>query len=299
MFYEQKLPFLEEHLENNWLAIKQEFLSLSHQDQWPGRFLYKSNWGVENWHVFAFYALGTKIEANCALCPQTTRAIENIPQLKTAAFSLLSANTHIPPHRGDVDSFYRCTLGLIIPPDSEIKAIGESRSWQPGKAMLFQDTVVHEAWNHSDSDKLVLIVDFVKPELEYIPYFYQDYQLQQLSVERILTCLNISKLSQQGFHFSLRENYEYGERKYPLDIWVMLQTSSQNVLFLTASNKLSEQEQATMSVQLEPIKREIHIELSNSGEHTMIILGVESGQSPLSGSVFLHRSNVIIETIYV
>ncbi|MDM8564469.1 aspartyl/asparaginyl beta-hydroxylase domain-containing protein [Candidatus Halobeggiatoa sp. HSG11] len=301
MFYDQKFPFLD-HLENNWLDIKDEFLSLSRQNlvHWPGRFLFEANWGVKNWHIFALYILGTKIEANCALCPKTTSVIEKIPQVKTVAFSLLSAHTSIPPHIGDVDSFYRCTLGLIVPPDSGIKLVsGESRSWQPGKIIMFQDTVEHEAWNNSCSDKLILIADFVKPELEYIPYFYQDYGLQQLSAERILTRLYITEyqLVQQEINFTLREDYGYGKRKYPLDIWIMLQTPNKKVLFLTSVGELSSQEQPAIPNQLNPIKQDIHLELSMVGEYTVVILGVENGQNPLSGSVFLHRSNVIIKMV--
>jgi hypothetical protein len=163
---------------------------------------------------------------------------------------------------------------------------------------MFQDTVVHEAWNHSDSDKLVLIVDFVKPGLEYIPYFYEDYYLQQLSAERILTRLYISELPQQAPHFTVKEDYAYGKRKYPLDIWIILQTPTQKLLFLTASGELSSQRQPAMPAQLNPVWQDIHFELSTSGEYTMVILGVENGQNPLSGSVFLHRSNVIIKTMY-
>ena len=301
MFYDEKFLFLEP-LENKWLEIKTEFLSLSQQklEHWPGRFLFESNWEVDDWHIFALYMLGTKIEANCALCPQTTRALEKIPQIKTAVFSLLPANTRIPLHKGDVDSFYRCTLGLIIPPNCGIKMAGESRAWQPGKSLIFQDTVEHEAWNHSDSDKLILIVDFVKPGHEYIPYFYKDYGLKQLSTERILTKFYISEyyLLQQQIHFTLKEDYVYGNRKYPLNIWIMLQTPSHKLLFLTSGGELSSQRQPTMPAQLNPVWQEIHFELPTSGEYTMVILGVENGQNPLSGSVFLHRSNVIIKTMH-
>jgi hypothetical protein len=301
MFYDQKFPFLEP-LENNWQEIKKEFLSLSQQnlDHWPGRFVFASNWGVKNWHIFALYTLGTKIEANCALCPQTTRAIEKIPQMKTAVFSLLSANTRLPLHNGDIDSFYRCTLGVIIPPDCGIKVAGETRAWQTGKTMVFQDTVEHEAWNHSDFDKLILIVDFVKPGHEYIPYFYKDYCLKQLSAERILTKLYIGEYSllQQGPHFTLKEEYAYGKRKYPLDIWIMLETPSQKLLFLTASGELSSQRQPAMQAQLNPVWQDIHFELSTSGEYTMVILGVENGQDPLSESVLSHRSNIIMKTLH-
>jgi beta-hydroxylase len=45
----------------------------------------------------------------------------------------------------------------------------ETRTWQEGKCMVFDDTVEHEAWNKSDQSRVVLIVDFKAPELVVNP----------------------------------------------------------------------------------------------------------------------------------
>jgi beta-hydroxylase len=55
----------------------------------------------------------------------------------------------------------RCHLGLEIPSgDLGLRIGGETRVWQPGKCLVFDDTAEHEAWNHTDADRVVLIVTF-------------------------------------------------------------------------------------------------------------------------------------------
>jgi beta-hydroxylase len=35
-------------------------------------------------------------------------------------------------------------------------------NWQPGKAFVFDDTEVHEAWNNSNETRYILLIDFKK-----------------------------------------------------------------------------------------------------------------------------------------
>lgn len=46
----------------------------------------------------------------------------------------------------------------------------ETRNWQDGKCLIFDDTVKHEAWNYSDKTRIVLLVDFKKPEVRLDSY---------------------------------------------------------------------------------------------------------------------------------
>ena len=39
------------------------------------------------------------------------------------------------------------------------------REWVEGKAWLFDDTIEHEAWNHSDQTRVILLFDVWRPEL--------------------------------------------------------------------------------------------------------------------------------------
>jgi aspartyl/asparaginyl beta-hydroxylase (cupin superfamily) len=41
----------------------------------------------------------------------------------------------------------------------------ETRRWEEGRCLVFDDYFDHEAWNHTDGDRLVLIVDLWHPGL--------------------------------------------------------------------------------------------------------------------------------------
>lgn len=120
----------------------------------------------DRWKTYFLYAYGHRAERNCAQCPQTARLLGSIPGLKTAMFSILAPKKHVPEHRGPYKGVLRYHLGLIIPePNSScrIRVIDEVRSWQEGKSLIFDDSHLHEVWNDSDSWRVVLFVDFLRP----------------------------------------------------------------------------------------------------------------------------------------
>jgi ornithine lipid ester-linked acyl 2-hydroxylase len=103
------------------------------------------------------------IDKNCRLCPETTKLVETIPGLVTAGFSALAPGTHIAPHTGYPEGVLRCHLGLVIPEDCAIRVRDNTRSWQEGKYLVFDDTWEHEAWNKSDRTRVILLLDFKAP----------------------------------------------------------------------------------------------------------------------------------------
>jgi aspartyl/asparaginyl beta-hydroxylase (cupin superfamily) len=56
-------------------------------------------------------------------------------------------------------------LPLIVPDGCEFRVGGETRPWRIGKAFAFDDTIEHEAWNRSNEDRAVLIIDAWNPHL--------------------------------------------------------------------------------------------------------------------------------------
>ena len=58
-----------------------------------------------------------------------------------------------------------CHLPLIVPPGCGFRVGNETREWEEGKLLIFDDTIEHEAWNESDQDRVVLIFDIWRPEL--------------------------------------------------------------------------------------------------------------------------------------
>lgn len=156
-FAATQFPFTK-NLEDNWPAIYRELESLQGKNfiDWSERYLYK-----EGWTTFGLYGFGIKIEKNCHLCPETSKLLEQIPNLVTAGFSSLRAGTSIAPHTGYPDGVLRCHLGLIIPGDEcGIRVGAETRHWEAGKCLVFDDTLEHEAWNNSARTRVVLLLDF-------------------------------------------------------------------------------------------------------------------------------------------
>ncbi len=160
MFLEpNEFPFIA-HLEANWLTIHHELTQLQPQHfmPWTETFLYETGWDV-----FGLYAFGQRLHQNCQRCPETTRLIEQIPGMTTAGFSCLAPGTHIVPHVGYTKAVLRCHLGVIVPDGCALRVGTETRHWQAGKCLIFDDTVEHEAWNRGGSDRIVLLIDIKRP----------------------------------------------------------------------------------------------------------------------------------------
>jgi aspartate beta-hydroxylase len=123
------------------------------------------------WSTLPLINNGTINQANAALCPATMRLYEatspcTIPgRAPNLVFSLLDAGARIPPHRGLTNVRLVLHLPLIAPPDCALRVGDEVHAWQKGQAMLFDDTVEHEAWNESDRLRVVLLCDQWRPEL--------------------------------------------------------------------------------------------------------------------------------------
>ncbi len=160
IFTSEDFPFLVP-LEEEWSAIRDEIIALQDDrfSTWPEKGLYDQPGG---WKIFGLVLFGRKHREHCALCPRTVELLENLPGLLTAGFSRLAPGTEIKPHRGRDIGALRCHLGLVTPENCGFRVGNESYTWKAGECMIFDDTMEHEAWNHGDEDRIVLLVDFRK-----------------------------------------------------------------------------------------------------------------------------------------
>jgi len=135
------------------------------QDRW--RLLANSR----RWGVFYLWRAGQPVAENLARCPKTAAVLDAWPKCHlegtgpTAVFSILEPRTRIPPHVGVNNARLIAHLPLVVPPGCGFRVGAEQRSWEPGKAFVFDDTIEHEAWNDSDQPRAVLIVDCWNPYL--------------------------------------------------------------------------------------------------------------------------------------
>jgi aspartyl/asparaginyl beta-hydroxylase (cupin superfamily) len=133
-----------------------QFAALDHNLDWGAYFLWKD---------------GVRIDAHADLCPRTEAALARAPQntvpgrAPVAFYSALKPGTHIPPHNGATNTRLTVHMPLVIPPDCALRVGDETRAWEPGKLLMFDDTIRHEAWNYSDRLRVVLIFDVWNPLL--------------------------------------------------------------------------------------------------------------------------------------
>lgn len=158
-------------LEENWRLIRNELdVVMLHRNSLPNfqdlspdqRALSQD----DGWKTYFFYAYGLKAWRNCRRCPETTRLLKQVPGMKTAFFSILAPGKRLPEHRGPYKGVLRYHLGLIVPQpelNCGIRVADETRHWQEGKSLVFDDTYRHEAWNETSRDRVVLFMDFVRP----------------------------------------------------------------------------------------------------------------------------------------
>jgi aspartate beta-hydroxylase len=123
------------------------------------------------WSALHLWKDGERVEGACARAPRTAQIVERLPlagipgRAPTVFFSILRAGKHIPPHNGVTNTRTIIHLPLIVPAGCAFRVGGETREWREGEAFAFDDTIEHEAWNRSDQDRAVLILDCWNPHL--------------------------------------------------------------------------------------------------------------------------------------
>ena len=118
------------------------------------------------WRACWFYRRGRRLRETAALYPRTSALIDEHSRpggplastLGDCFLSRLEPRGRIPPHNGLCNISLVCHLALGVPERCGIRVGTESRSWEEGSCLLFDDTFEHEAWNESDSDRYVLVL---------------------------------------------------------------------------------------------------------------------------------------------
>jgi aspartyl/asparaginyl beta-hydroxylase (cupin superfamily) len=124
-----------------------------------------------DWGAFHLWNEGERFDEACARAPRTAALVESLPichiegRAPNVFFSILKASSHIPAHTGVTNVRSVVHLPLIVPEGCEFRVGGETRAWVEGRAFAFDDTIEHEAWNRSERDRAVLIIDAWNPYL--------------------------------------------------------------------------------------------------------------------------------------
>ncbi|XP_024248391.1 aspartyl/asparaginyl beta-hydroxylase isoform X15 [Oncorhynchus tshawytscha] len=167
-------------LERNWRTIRDEALSV--MDQTTGLFVPEEENLREKgeWGQFTLWQQGKKAGESCHSVPKTCGLLERYPEATGCKrgqikFSVMQPGTHVWPHTGPTNCRLRMHLGLVIPKTGcKIRCTNDTRAWEEGKVLIFDDSFEHEVWQDANSYRLIFIVDVWHPELT-------QYQRQTLS----------------------------------------------------------------------------------------------------------------------
>ena len=120
---------------------------------------------IQGWNTYNFFFFGKKFEENCERCPETTALLESLPRFEKdhIMFSALNPHSVITPHYGPMNGILRAHLPMIVPEGCFIKVGEEERAWKEGELMVFDDSFLHQVWNHSDHLRIVLFLNFWHP----------------------------------------------------------------------------------------------------------------------------------------
>ena len=169
--------------------IKQELHDvLSHDGKGFKSYMSEHNQRLTGWNTFNFFFHGKKAEENCARCPRTTEILESLPRFERdhIMFSALNPHAAIPPHYGPINGIIRAHLGLVVPRGCYIKVGPDEHTWEEGKLLLFDDSFLHQVWNHSDEVRIVLFMNFWHPcfrqeEIPILERYRRAYEATPLS----------------------------------------------------------------------------------------------------------------------
>jgi aspartyl/asparaginyl beta-hydroxylase (cupin superfamily) len=127
----------------------------------------------KRWSVFMLYCFQSLPEENRRLCPKTCAALDKIPYINQAFFSILDPGKSIPAHTGPTRSYLRYHLGLVVPKNHPpaIRVKDQFYTWKEGESVLFDDSWDHEIFNDAESVRAVLIVDVMRPFIAPVFWF--------------------------------------------------------------------------------------------------------------------------------
>lgn len=169
-------------IEDNYEIIKSEYLKVEKElVEWPQTDLHGGGWkvfpifslgGVLRWEtnrspICRDSNIAKRVEGFSEKTPKTADLIEkNVRNLGSVGFSRLPAGEKIKPHLGYQGDFLRYHMGIDVPDgDCGLECNGKTYRWENGKSFIFDDRLEHRAWNNTEKDRIILIIDFI-PETQ-------------------------------------------------------------------------------------------------------------------------------------
>ena len=122
---------------------------------------------ANSWQTVSLKWWGIEFYKKQKFFPKTSAILRKYPELLSLSFNKLEPGGKILPHCGDTNAIYRCHFGIEIPgtlPDIGFKVGEETRDLKEGEWLCFMDAYVHEAFNNTDRNRIIMVVDYLRPE---------------------------------------------------------------------------------------------------------------------------------------
>lgn len=178
-------------LEDNFEIIQAEILNFisKNEKQFEPYFATEMMNEPNKWQTIGFLFWGLNDESRIKQCPKIFELLKKIPGLISFSINKMEAHSEIKAHYGDTNSIYRCHFPIIVPaqlPDTGFQVGYEERSWEPGKLLIFNDAAYHKGWNKSDKERIILMIDIIRPE-----YLWQKKWICSLVLSSLLIQKNL------------------------------------------------------------------------------------------------------------
>jgi hypothetical protein len=189
---EQLFPEFQKESEFLWSKEKQSLRVFLDSEKFDDKqFPYNS------WKKIPLMVWGILFPQKTIFFSKISNIIYENDEVISCQIAKLAPKSKIHSHCGETNAIYRIHLCLKTKWDSNFNNTayfdlnGDKKIWKEGEAFGFIDAVNHKAFNNSDEDRYVLIVDVLRSEFKQKKYYI---------ISRIITSqLYLMILSYMGF----------------------------------------------------------------------------------------------------
>jgi len=160
------------NLEQNWKSILIELKSNTSMN-FTTTEVSEFQSEADAWQTIGFMFWSRPHQSKLKAFPKTVALLKQVPNLVGASINRLKAGASITLHKGETNAIYRCHLGLIVPgalPEIGFSVNNEKTVWEEGKLLAFCDAHQHTAWNNTNKDRYILLLDVIRPEFAHKKY---------------------------------------------------------------------------------------------------------------------------------
>ncbi len=156
-------------LEDHWQEIREEALKLSEMQRIKAAENHDdlgfNSFFKYGWKRFYLKWYDAQHPSALELCPKTVALLQSIPTVKAAMFAELPPGGKLNRHRDPYAGSVRFHMGLVTPNDDAcyIEVDGQRHSWRDGQAVVFDETYIHEAYNNTEHNRIILFCDVERP----------------------------------------------------------------------------------------------------------------------------------------